>query len=733
MSRGAPIGVVSFFFADIDDSTTLAALHPEGFSESLGHYRRLVLETLTKRSGYREDREGNSILAAFESVSDALGAAFETQRALEGYGWPEGSRVRARIGIHTGEADVVDEHYEGLTIHRAKVICDAGHGGQVLVSKTTSDFAAGALPSGASLRSLGLFRLKGIEGPEELFELVHPDLVSDSAAPRALPIASTNLPIQLTSFIGRRVKLAEVSETVRKLRLVTLIGPGGVGKTRLAIQAATSVRQDFVHGVWMADLAPVSDEEFVPSTLATALAVREDPGSSGTSSGLFELVLDHLRDRSALLLLDNCEHLTPACARLGEAILKSCPKVNILATSREPLGISGENVITVPPLDVSTGRDSESSDAIELFIERASAHDPSYQVAGEDEAVVEAICRQLDGLPLAIELAAAHIRTLTPAKILERLEDRFALLATGPSTAPDRHRALRSSMDWGYELLSEPERILMARLSVFSGGFSLEGAEGVCSGTAIEAGEVLGLLSRLIDKSLVRRDLKGNEARYGLLETVRQYGIEKMNDSASAAGRATSPPTTSVRVTQFRREGDYWTIGQQEGSFRLRNSKGLQYLGLLLGAPGKDMFVLDLVDVVEGGSKEARRAVGHAGQLLDREAMQAYRQRLIDLQEEVEEARRSNDDERASRLDDEMGRLSSELSRAVGLGGRERRAGSTTERARMSVTKAIRSALARIMEFNPGLGAHLDVSIRTGTSCAYLPKADDVIEWDLKP
>lgn len=730
MSKAAPTGVVSFFFSDIEDSTRLAALHGEAFSGLLGDYRRLIGEAVVRRAGYHVDQEGDSILAAFDKVSDAIGAACEVQRVLEGHLWPEGSRLRARIGIHMGEATFVDKHYEGLTIHRAKRICDAAHGGQVLLSKPTRDFAARALPLGASLRSLGLFRLKGIDDPEELFELVHPDLLSEFPAPRALAIAYTNLPIQLTSFIGRRDKVAEVSDTVRKSRLVTLIGPGGVGKTRLAIEAATSAREDFFHGVWMADLAPVTDDEFVPSTLATTLGLREDAGSSGTSSDLFDRVLDYLRARSALLLLDNCEHLTAACARLCDAILKSCPKANILATSREPLGISGENVITVPPLDVFGGR--ESSDAIALFIERARAHDPSYQIAGDDEALVEAICRQLDGLPLAIELAAAHIRTLTPAQILERLEDRFGLLATAPSTAPDRHRALRSSMDWGYELLSEPERILMARLCVFSGGFSLEGAEGVCSGTAIEASEVLGLLSRLIDKSLVRRDLKGSRARYSLLETVRQYGLEKMNDSASEAGRATSPPTAVARVTLFRREGEYWTIGPQEESFRLRNSKGLQYLALLLGAPGKDVFVLDLVDVVEGGSKESRRAVGHAGELLDRESVQAYRQRLIDLQEELEEAHQFNDDERASRLDDEMGRLSRELSRAVGLGGRERRAGSTTERARMSVTKAIRSALGKIMELDPGLGAHLDASIRTGTSCAYLPKADDAPKWELK-
>jgi predicted ATPase len=488
-------------------------------------------------------------------------------------------------------------------------------------------------------------------------------------------------------------------------------GPGGVGKTRLAIEAARSAAPSFEAGIWLVDLAAVADGSLVPGAVLSTLGADRRPEGAGASSdttdedGALARLAMRLSHRPALILLDNCEHVITACARVASRLLTASDGAHILATSREPLAIDGEAVFPLDPMPLG----DPSSGAESLFVERARRHDVSFE-PDAPEAIGE-ICRLTDGLPLAIELAAAHVRALSCQEIARRLgSDRFTLLRSGSRTAADRQRTLEAAVDWGYELLSEPEQMLLPRLAVFPSDFTLEAAEAVCSGDGLEAAGILDLLSGLVDRSFVTRTVRAGRTRYWMLETIRQYGWRRVE-----ASDAVTP-----RRVLFRKEGDTWAIGPADHPVRLRDGKGLRHVAVLLSAPGREHHVLDL----QGAPAALDR---DAGEMLDPSARAAYKARIIELGEEAEDALALNDLDRASQATAERDRLLEELARATGLGGRSRRVGSGAERARAAVTKAIRRAIADIAEHDRELGEHLSRAVSTGTFCRY----EGGMEWTL--
>jgi predicted ATPase len=416
------------------------------------------------------------------------------------------------MGIHLGEVERQGAHYFGAPLYRCARLTATAHGGQTVLSGPAADLVRDALPAGAALRDLGEHRLKDLAAPERIAQLGHPDLPADFPPLRTLDARPHNLPLQVTGFVGRERELGEVTRLLAAERLVTLTGPGGTGKTRIALQVAADVLDAYPGGVWLAELAALADPALVPQAVAAAVGVREEPGRP-----LLATLTDALRPKRLLLVLDNCEHLVEACARLAEAVLRAGPGVTLLATSREPLGIAGEVTWPVPPLRVpapetverlvATGADLATApaefEAVRLFAARATAAAPAFRLSAATARTVAEVCRRLDGLPLAIELAAARLRVLPVGQVLARLEDRFRLLTGGHRTALPRQQTLRAAVDWSYDLLTVHERALFNRLSVFAGGWTLEAAEAVCAGEGIAADGVLELLSRLVDRSLV--------------------------------------------------------------------------------------------------------------------------------------------------------------------------------------------------------------------------------------
>lgn len=438
-----------------------------------------------------------------------------------------------RIALHTAEAQLRDEgNYFGQGINRCARLRTVAHGGQVVLSRTTRDLLLDRLPEHAELLDLGVHRLRDLGRPEHIFGLVHPDLPSEFPALRSLDTMPNNLPSELTSFIGRRTELAQIGDLLSRVRLLTLTGIGGGGKTRLALQAAVDAIDHHPDGVWWVALARLEDATLLPAAVLGALGLREVPGRS-----LLDTLVEHLRARRALVVLDNCEHLLAACAELVDALLRGCPSLTILATSRAPLGGSGEFTWRVPSMSLPTEapcepiRSLRPSDAVALFIDRAAQVHPNFAITAANAPAVAQICHDLDGIPLAIELAAARVRMLTPEQIALALSDRFHLLTGGARTAIPRHRTLEASIDWSYELLGDCERTLLRRLSVFAGGWTLQAAEQLCRGEGIDRYGVLDLLTDLVDKSLVTTDEQGAEVRYGLLETVRQYTKARLVDA----------------------------------------------------------------------------------------------------------------------------------------------------------------------------------------------------------
>jgi predicted ATPase/class 3 adenylate cyclase/DNA-binding CsgD family transcriptional regulator len=519
MSGLLPTGTVTLLLADVEGSTRLWETQPEEMTDAIGRLNQAVSTLIAAHDGVRpvEQGEGDSFVAAFARASDAVVCALELQRAPL-------APIRLRIGIHTGEVQLRDEgNYAGSTINRTARLRDLGHGGQTLLSGATEQMVVDRLPGDAWLTVLGTHALRDLPRPERVTQLCHPDLVNEFAPLRfAKPIASQRLPTQLTSFVGRQAELAQVQQLLAENRVVTLTGAGGVGKTRLAIQAAAAIAGDFGDGVWCVDLAPITDPELVAVTVARALGLPDQPGRSTMDS-----LLRFVRERELLVVLDNCEHLLDASAELVVALLSGAPGLALLATSREAIGVAGEVSWRVPSLSLL-------DEAIELFADRARRARPDFTVTDDNAAVVAEICTRLDGLPLAIELAAARVRALSLTEILDSLHDRFRLLTGGARTAVRRQQTLRASVDWSHALLTEPERVLFRRLAVFPGGFDLDAAQTVAGGGDVQRYHVLDQLTLLVDKSLVIAHDNRGRSRYRLLETMRQYALEKLGESGEA-------------------------------------------------------------------------------------------------------------------------------------------------------------------------------------------------------
>lgn len=524
-----PTGIVTLMLGDVEGSTRMWEDHPQTMAESIGSLNRIVSEAIGSHNGVRplEQGEGDSFVAAFSRPTDAVASALEIQRELLA------ASIRLRIGIHTGEVHLRDaSNYAGANVNRAARLRDAGHGGQVIVSAATRDLVIDEPPQGVTFVDLGTHHLKDLSRPEHVFQLLHPDLPSEFPPLRSLGTFRTNLPVQLTTFVGRTQEMVDLKQLLGQARLVTLTGTGGCGKTRLALQVAAEIVEEHPGGTWLVDLSSISEEEDIATTVAATMGVVETPLASPA-----ERIAEHINDKKTLLLLDNCEHVLGGSASLVVELLHSAAGARILTTSREPLRAEGEIVWRVPSLQMPSTAGSgrieglAECEAVQLFVDRARRARHNFELTDENARAVAKICGRLDGIPLAIELAAAQVRALTPTQIESALSDRFRLLTGGARTVVPRQQTLRASVDWGHALLEDKERILLRRLAVFSGGFRLTDAEAVCAGNGLHPYEVLGSLIGLVDRSLVIMDDTGDEPRYRMLETIRSYAAERLREA----------------------------------------------------------------------------------------------------------------------------------------------------------------------------------------------------------
>ncbi len=534
----APIGTITFLFSDIEGSTRLWEHHPEAMRGALRRHDDIVREAMERHHGYVFKTVGDAFCVAFDRAGDALSAAVQAQRALHAEEWKETGELKVRMSLHVGAAEFRDNDYFGNSLNRAARILVAAHGGQVLLSLPVQELVRDQLDSGVLLRDLGERRLKDLSRPEHLFQLVIAGLHSEFPPLRSLEVTPNNLPVHLNSFIGRERERAEVLQLLGTSRLLTLTGTGGTGKTRLAQQVAEESLANYPDGVWIVELATIGDPDHIVETVAATLGLREEPGEP-----LRETITRFLCGRRALLVLDNCEHVLNGCAAFVGTLLRGCDTTQVLATSRHSLGIAGERTWAVPPLTVlDPKRDLfqvpdvvgavSQYEAVRLFIDRASAAKPGFEITRQNAAAIAQICWRLDGIPLAIELAAARARVLTAEQISQRLDDRFRLLTGGGRSVLPHQQTLRALIDWSYDLLSESERVLFRRLGVFGGGRTIEAIEAVCTGDGVDAYDALDLLQLLVDKSLLTAENDAaEEQRYTMIESVWQYARERLEAS----------------------------------------------------------------------------------------------------------------------------------------------------------------------------------------------------------
>ena len=507
----------------------------------LARHHEILNRSIQAHDGYVFQVVGDSFAAAFHSASDALNAAVEIQRLLHNEAWSP-TPIKVRMGIHTGTAqlnnDSVQIVYSGYaTLASTQRIMSAGHGGQILLSGATRELVRDVMPENTELLDLGEKRLKDLLRPEHLYQLHIAGLPASFPPLKTLDSFPNNLPIQLTTFIGRENEIAEIKQELELHRLVTLTGSGGTGKTRLSLQVAADLLEHFDHGVWFVELAPLADPELIPRTILSTIGISEQPGKMP-----IEILKEYLHEKNVLILLDNCEHLIEASAQVTNALLNAAPNLKVLASSREALGVKGEVAYPVPSLSLPdvkhlpTIEQLSQYEAVRLFIDRALLVAPHFIVDKDNAPFIAQICYRLDGIPLAIELAAARIKMMSIEQISQRLDDRFRLLTGGARTSLPRQQTLRALIDWSYDLLTENERILLRRLSVFAGGWTLEAAEQACSGDEIETYDVLDLLTQLVNKSLVVvvEYSQSGETRYRMLETIRQYAREKLLEAGGS-------------------------------------------------------------------------------------------------------------------------------------------------------------------------------------------------------
>ncbi len=554
-SASLPSGTVTFLFTDLEGSTKLWEQYPGAMKHALARHDEILRNAIEAHGGYVIKNTGDGFHAVFDTGVGGVAAALDAQQAVSNSPWDEVKphSLRVRMALHTGEAQERSGDYYGPTLNRAARLMSIANGGQTLISTTTADLVRDQLPEGASIKDLGEHRLRDLVRSEHVFQLTHPALPSEFPPIRSIDAFPNNLPLQLTSFVGREHELEDAKQRLHSTHLLTLIGPGGTGKTRLSLQLAAEVLPSFADGVWLAELAPLTDPALVVQSVGSLFHLREQLGMP-----LDELLIDYLREKDVLLVLDNCEHLIETCAQLADQLLRACAHLKVIASSREALGIAGEAVYRVPPLSLPdphspTPGDLRQCESAQLFIERASAANPRFVLTDPNCAAVAQICRRLDGIPLALELAAARVTAFSPEQIASHLDDRFRLLTGGSRTALPRQQTLRALIDWSYELLSEDERTLLRKLSVFANGWTFEAAEAVCADL-----NVLDLLPQLVNKSLVAVDNEAEEPRYRLLETVRQYARDKLLESGDVG---------SVRNAHF----DYFLRLAEQAQPKLRS------------------------------------------------------------------------------------------------------------------------------------------------------------------
>ena len=529
-----PTGTVTFLFTDLEGSTRLWEEHPDAMRAALARHDEILRDAVEKYEGQVVKTTGDGLHAAFGTAHDAVAAAIEAQRGLDAEPWTLPDPLLVRMGVHTGEADVREGDYFGTAVNRAARVSAAAHGGQVIVSHATEELVRDQLPAEVALEDLGEHHLRDLARPERVFQVHAPGLAEDFPPLRSLDAFPGNLPARQTSFVGRDKELGKIADALRSAPMVTLTGVGGVGKTRLAVQVAAQVLPHYPDGAWLCELATADSPDTLAQVVATALAVPTRAGMD-----LAESVVEYLRSKHLLLVLDNCEHLLDAAGDLAEQIVETCPNVCLLTTSREGLAVDGEQVIPLRSLGLpgaNADTDAiEATDAVQLFIERARAAQADFSVATSDLPAVAEVCRRLDGMPLAIELAAARAVAMSPSEIASLLDERFRLLTGGRRSAVERHQTLRATVDWSYDLLAERERLVFDRLGVFAGTFDGAAATAVVSGEGIERFDVLDALTDLVAKSMVVAERTDDgTTRYHLLETLRQYAREQLDETGTA-------------------------------------------------------------------------------------------------------------------------------------------------------------------------------------------------------
>jgi predicted ATPase/class 3 adenylate cyclase len=534
-----PTGTLTFLFTDIEQSTMLWERYGEGMRPALARHDALLRSAVEEHGGRVVKTTGDGLMAVFESGVSAQEAALAAQRRLHNETWQEITPdvLRVRMGLHSGEAQLRDHDYYGTTVNKAARIMDLGHGGQILLSSRCASFVEEDLPQPVALRDLGQHPLRGLRENEQIYQLLAPELDGDFPPLRSGKALAGNLPAHVSSFVGRNREMAEIRAALPRTRLLTITGPGGTGKTRLSLQVAADVQAQYDHGAWLVELAPLTDPDLIISAVAAVFDLQGQ-----TRDQTREILFDYLREKEALLILDNCEHLVEASARLASDLIAASSRLTILASSREGLGVYGETTYHLPTLNLPAAEDKTAeaagqSEAVQLFVERAAEVQPGFRLSDHNITAVVQIVRRLDGIPLALELAAARLNFFSVQQIAARLDDRFRLLTGGSRTALPRQQTLRALIDWSYDLLDESERMFFRRLSVFSGGWTFDAAESVAGSL-----DAFTMLPQLIAKSLVLRDQstiadaeanenEASEPRYHYLETVRQYARDRLLES----------------------------------------------------------------------------------------------------------------------------------------------------------------------------------------------------------
>jgi predicted ATPase/class 3 adenylate cyclase len=621
---GLPTGTVTFLFTDLEGSTRLWEEHPEAMRAALGRHDAILREAVESHRGVVVSEMGDGMAAAFASAGDAVAAGLDAQLGLGACEWGETGPLRARMGLHAGEGALrPDGQYVNQPLNRCARLMAIANGGQVVVSETVESLVRGALPPEVGLLDLGEHRLRDLARPIGVFQITHPELPRDFPPLRSLDALPGNLPAQVTSFVGRVDEIAAVAEALREARLVTLTGVGGVGKTRLAIQTAAEVLPAYPDGAWLCELAAAGDPDGMVQVVAAALGVQSYPGVP-----LDTRVREFLRDRGALVVFDNCEHLLDATSHLAEGLIRECPEVGLLATSREPLGIGGERIVRLRSLPTRDpdGEEAGESDAVRLFIERAASAEPDFDLDKTDAHVVKDICRRLDGIPLAIELAAARVVAMSPAEIRSLLDERFRLLTGGRRTAVQRHQTLRATVDWSYALLSSTEQVVFGRLGVFPASFNAAAARAVAGGEGVRAWDVLDALTGLVNKSMVNTAGSASGAtRYQLLDTMRQYARERLDESGDAdrcrRAHAAHYEEIVAAYSQAMSTGQQVSETGDARKLEFNNLRAAVTWALDSDALGDGDVALRIAGALAGVGPTERRAAGlivHADRLLER-------------------------------------------------------------------------------------------------------------------